>query len=91
MIFVYLCIRILNHNVMNEKRVIMNMTGDEFKKLVEQKDPNELINTIPEILEFLSGIKDNETLEQYIKRIVATIFKIEDGEDGKILRITLNE
>lgn len=76
---------------MNEKRVIMNMTGDEFKKLVEQKDPNELINTIPEILEFLSGIKDNETLEQYIKRIVATIFKIEDGEDGKILRITLNE
>lgn len=69
----------------------MNMTGDEFKKLVEQKDPNELINTIPEILEFLSGIKDNETLEQYIKRIVATIFKIEDGEDGKILRITLNE
>lgn len=76
---------------MSEKRVIMNMTGDEFKKLVEQKDPNELINTIPEILEFLSGIKDNETLEQYIKRIVSSIFKIEDGEDGKVLRIILEE
>lgn len=74
-----------------EKKVIMNMTGDEFKKLVEQKDPNELIDTIPEILDFLQGIKDGETLEQYIKRIVATIFKIEDGEDGKVLRIVLDD
>ena len=73
---------------MSDRKVIMNMTGDQFKTLVEEKKPDELINTIPEILEFLSGIKENETLEQYIKRIVSSIFKI---EDGNVLRIVLEE
>ena len=63
----------------------MEMTGDEFKKLVEQRDPNELIDTIPEILDFLSGIRQGETLEQYIKRIISSLFILED--DGKTLRI----
>ena len=69
----------------------MGMTGDEFKKLVEQKDPNHLIDTIPEILDFLRGIQDGETLEQYIKRIVRSLFVITEGEDGYTIRLKLDD
>ena len=74
----------------DRKSVIMNMTGDEFKKLVEQKDPNHLIDTIPEILDFLRGIEDGETLEQYIKRIVRSLFVITESEQGTIIRLRLD-
>ena len=72
------------------KSVILEMNGDDFKKLVEQREPNELINTIPEILDFLRGIRDDETLEQYIKRIVASIFTIEQTAEGNVLHIVLD-
>lgn len=74
-----------------KKSVIMQMTGDEFKKLVEQKDPNHLIDTIPEILEFLRGIEDGESLEQYIKRIVRSLFLFIEGEGGYTVRIKLDD
>lgn len=72
------------------KSVIMNMTGDEFKKLIEQKDPNHLIDTIPEILDFLRGIEDGETLEDYIKRVIRSIIVITDGEQGSTVTFKLD-
>lgn len=74
----------------NSKSVIMQMTGDEFKKLVEQKDPNHLIDTIPEILDFLRGIEDGETLEDYIKRVIRSIVIITEGEDGATVTFKLD-
>ena len=73
-----------------KKSVIMNMTGDEFKKLVEQKDPNHLIDTIPEILDFLRGIEDGETLEDYIKRTIRSIIVITEGEQGATVTFKLD-
>lgn len=74
----------------DRKSVIMQMTGDEFKKLVEQRDPDHIIDTIPEILDFLHGIEDGETLEQYIKRVIRSIITITEDESGRTLRLNLD-
>lgn len=47
--------------------VKLNMTGDEFKKLIEGNDPNGSINTIPELLHAMDGIDDTTTVKQEIK------------------------
>ena len=42
------------------------LTGDEFKQLIEQLSPDGKINTIPELIEFLNGIPEGMTLEEYV-------------------------
>lgn len=74
----------------DRKAVVMNMTGDEFRQLVEGKDPNQVIETIPEILDFLHGIEDGETLEDYIKRIIRSIIVITEGEQGNTVTFKLD-
>lgn len=49
--------------------VIMNMTGDEFKRLIEQRDPNGIVDTVQELLKMFEGMNDDETLPDYIQRV----------------------
>lgn len=42
------------------------LTGEEFKQLIEQFSKDGKIDTIPELLAFLSNIPDDMTLEEYI-------------------------
>ena len=53
---------------MKTEGVIMDMTGAEFKRLVEQYDPNGKIDTLPEIIKSLRGLDDKEPLENYLAK-----------------------
>ena len=43
-------------------KVKMKMTGEEFLKLVEGKEPNSEVNTIPELMDAMRGISDDRTV-----------------------------
>ena len=43
-------------------KVKMKMTGDEFLKLIEGRDPNSEIDTIPELMDAMHGISDDTTV-----------------------------
>ena len=43
------------------------LTGDEFKQLIEQFSHDSKIDTIPEMMAFLSDIPEGQTLGEYIK------------------------
>ena len=51
--------------------VRLNMTGEEFKKLLERKDPNNVVDTLNEVLAMFEGISDNETIAEYVQRTVS--------------------
>ncbi len=48
-------------------KVRMSMTGDEFLQLIEGRDPNGEVNTIPEMMAAMDGITDEETIPQKIQ------------------------
>ena len=48
-------------------KVKMKMTGDEFLKLMEGKEPNEQVNTIPELMDAMQGISDDKTIIEEIE------------------------
>ena len=48
-------------------KVRLNMTGDEFLQLVEGRDPNGEVNTIPEMMAAMDGISDDETIKDEIQ------------------------
>ena len=43
------------------------MTGDEFLKLIEGREPNSEINTIPELMDAMQGISDDRTVKEEIE------------------------
>lgn len=43
-------------------KVKMKMKGDEFLKLIEGKEPNSEVNTIPELMDVMRGVSDEETI-----------------------------
>lgn len=61
--------RIAFQNPTNDKitdmgKVRLNMTGDEFKQLIEGENPNGEIDTIPEALHAMEGFSDDKTIRQ---------------------------
>ena len=48
-------------------KVKMKMTGDEFLQLIEGKDTNGAVNTIPELMDVMQGVDDKETIPQKIQ------------------------
>ena len=48
-------------------KVRLNMTGDEFLQLVEGRDPNGEVNTIPEMMAAMDGISDDETIQHNVQ------------------------
>lgn len=49
--------------VKNMAKVELNMTGDEFKQLIEGNNPNGEVDTIPEMKKVLEGISDDTTVK----------------------------
>lgn len=48
-------------------KVRLSMTGDEFLKLIEGREPNSEINTIPELMDAMQGISDDRTVKEEIE------------------------
>ena len=71
--------------------VVLEMNGDEFKKLVEQETPDGHINTIPEVMRLLSVIRNDESLEDYIRRIVEPLIPAVRDEGNGVLRFIYPE
>lgn len=49
------------------------LTGEEVKHLLEQNSSTGVIETLPDVIAFFQGIGTDETIEEYIKRIVGTL------------------
>jgi hypothetical protein len=49
--------------------VILNMTGDEFKRIIENQDKDDQVASLLELLNLFRGIGDDGTLPQYIQRV----------------------
>lgn len=54
----------------SDGKVRMSMTGDEFLKLIEGREPNSEINTIPELMDAMQGISDDTTVKEEIEEQV---------------------
>lgn len=46
----------------DDGKVRLSMTGDEFLKLIEGREPNSEVNTIPEMMDAMRGISDDKTI-----------------------------
>ena len=57
----------LSNEIEDDMKVKMKMTGDEFLKLMEGKEPNEQVNTIPELMDAMQGISDDRTIIEEIE------------------------
>lgn len=66
-------------------QVRLNMTGEEFKKLIEQKNPDGIVDTLQEVFALFEGIGDDETLVEYVQRTAKEASQpTYDEEDRKI-------
>ena len=57
-----------NKKVSTAKPVRLDMTGKEFKTLIEQVTQNGKVDTLPELFELLGSLPDDMTLEEYIRK-----------------------
>lgn len=57
----------LSNEVEEMGKVKMQMTGEDFLKLIEGKDSNGAVNTIPELMQVMTGVDDKETIPQRIQ------------------------
>lgn len=53
------------------KVILATMTGDEFKQFIEGRNPDGDIDTVPEMMDALQGISDDETVKEEIQSEVA--------------------
>ena len=54
--------------VKTAKPVYLDMTGKEFKTLIERVTQDGKVNTLPELFELLGSLPDDMTLEEYIRQ-----------------------
>ena len=62
--------------------VRLDMTGNEFKRLIEQKDPNDSVDTLQEVLAMFEGIGDGETIAEYVRRVAVTADTMPENSVG---------
>lgn len=62
--------------------VLMNMTGDEFKRLIEQRDINGVVDTLNEVMAMFEGIGDDETIAEYVRRVAVTADNMPENSIG---------
>lgn len=71
-------------------KVRMNMTGEEFLRKWEGRSPNGEIDTVPEMLDALRGINDDETVQQDVdERIDLKIG--ENNEETEVDRVSAED
>lgn len=54
--------------VKTAKPVYLDMTGKEFKTLIEQVTQDGKVNTLPELFALLGSLPDDMTLEEYVRQ-----------------------
>lgn len=57
----------LTQEIEDMGKVKLQMTGEQFLQLIEGKDPNGAVNTIPELMQVMTGVDDQETIPQKIQ------------------------
>lgn len=55
-----------NKKISTARPVYLDMTGKEFKTLIERVTQDGKVNTLPELFELLGSLPDDMTLEEYI-------------------------
>lgn len=70
--------------VENMGKVKMKMTGQEFLKKWEGRDPNGEIDTIPEMFDAAQGISDDETIPQRIQKDIDEHDEENEASDADI-------
>lgn len=70
--------------VENMGKVKMKMTGQEFLKKWEGRDPNGEIDTIPEMFDAAHGISDDETIPQRIQKDIDEHDEENEASDADI-------
>ena len=65
-------------------KVKMKMTGEEFLKKWEGRDPNGEIDTIPEMFDAAQGISDDETIPQRIQKDIDEHDEENEASDADI-------
>lgn len=74
----------LSNDVEDMGKVKMQMTGEEFLKMWEQRDPNSEVNTIPEMMDVMRGISDDETIPQKIQEEIDENDQENEASDADI-------
>lgn len=79
-----------NDKITDMGKVRLDMTGDEFKQLIEGENPNGEIDTIPEMMQAAQGISDDETIQHDVDERIDV--KIEDNnEETEVERVSPEE
>lgn len=87
--------RIAFQNATNDKiddmsKVRLNMTGDEFKTLIEGDNHDGTINTIPEMMQAAQGISDDETIQHDVDERIDVKIE-ENNEETEVERVTAED
>lgn len=67
-----------------DSKVRMQMTGDEFLQLIEGRNPNGTIDTLPEMLDAARGISDEETIPKKIQGEIVESDEENEASDDDI-------
>ena len=87
--------RIAFQNPTNDKitdmgKVRLNMTGDEFKELIEGDNHDGTINTVPEQMRAMQGISDDETIQHDVDERIDVKIE-ENNEETEVERVSPEE
>lgn len=72
-------------------KVKMKMTGDEFLQLIEWRNPDGTIDTLPEMLDAARGISDQQTIKGDVQEQIDENEKENEATDSDIDEIFDNE
>ncbi len=71
-------------------KVRLNMTGDEFKELIEGDNHDGTINTVPEQMRAMQGISDDETIQHDVDERIDVKIE-ENNEETEVERVSPEE
>jgi len=71
-------------------KVRLNMTGDEFKTLIEGDNHDGTINTVPEQMRAMQGISDDETIQHDVDERIDVKIE-ENNEETEVERVSPEE
>lgn len=60
------------------------MTGEEFKQFIEGRNPDQRIDTVPEMMDALHGISDDETVQQDVNEQIEEGLEQNKGTEADI-------
>lgn len=79
-----------NDKITDMGKVRLNMTGDEFKQLIEGENPNGEIDTIPEMMQAAQGISDDETIQHDVDERIDVKIE-ENNEETEVERVSAED